>query len=100
MVANVMNSVVQTGVKSAGWKKKITHFPLKSTGKWIIPWVVSASKLGAFSPMSGNRIGCSSDPRADDRLHAATLEGRHGLALIVSVAPSTAAAVTAPTQRS
>ncbi len=28
MEAKVMNSVVQTGVKSAGWEKRITHRPL------------------------------------------------------------------------
>ncbi len=27
MLANVMNSVVQTGVKSAGWEKRMTHLP-------------------------------------------------------------------------
>ena len=28
MLAKVMNSVVQTGVKSAGCENRITHFPL------------------------------------------------------------------------
>ena len=28
MDAKVMNSVVHTGVKSAGWENRITHFPL------------------------------------------------------------------------
>ena len=28
MEAKVMNSVVQTGVKSAGWLKRMTHLPL------------------------------------------------------------------------
>jgi len=49
-----MNFVVQTGVKSAGWEKKMPHLPLKSSGKLIGPWVVSALKDGAFSPISGN----------------------------------------------
>ena len=59
MDAKVMNSVVQTGVKSAGWEKKITHLPLKSSGKLMGPCVVSALKDGAFSPMSGSRVDCS-----------------------------------------
>ena len=53
MEAKVMNSVVHKGVKSAGWEKRITHLPLKSSGKWMGPWVVTASKLGAVSPISG-----------------------------------------------
>ena len=51
-----MNSVVQTGVKSAGWEKKTTHLPLKSSGKLIGPCVVSALKDGAFSPINGSLI--------------------------------------------
>lgn len=49
----VMNSVVQTGVKSAGWLNRIFHFPLKSDGKLIGPWVVLARNAGASSPMRG-----------------------------------------------
>jgi hypothetical protein len=56
MDAKVMNSVVQTGVKSAGWEKKITQLPLKSSGKLMGPWVVSALKDGAFSPIRGSLV--------------------------------------------
>ncbi len=50
--ANAMNSVVQTGVKSAGWEKRMTHFPRRSES-FRGPWVVSASNSGAFSPSTG-----------------------------------------------
>ena len=56
MEAKVMNSVVQTGVKSAGWLKRMTHLPRKSSGKFISPCVVTALKLGAVSPMRGIRF--------------------------------------------
>lgn len=48
-----MNSDVQTGVKSAGWLKRRTHLPLKSSGNRIGPCVVEAVKAGAFSPILG-----------------------------------------------
>jgi hypothetical protein len=54
MEAKIMNSVVQTGVKSAGCEKKTTHLPLKSSGKLMGPWVVSALNDGAFSPINGS----------------------------------------------
>ncbi len=56
MEAKVMNSVVQTGVKSAGWEKRTTQRPLKSSGKLMGPWVVSAVKAGASSPIRGMRL--------------------------------------------
>jgi len=52
-VAKVINSEVHTGVKSAGWLKRITHFPEYWSGKLISPWVVIALKLGALSPILG-----------------------------------------------
>lgn len=48
-----MNSEVQTGVKSAGWLKRIFHFPWKSWGNAIVPCVLLALKEGALSPMRG-----------------------------------------------
>jgi len=53
---NAMNSVVHTGVKSAGWENSTSHFPLKSES-FTMPFVVSASKSGAGSP----RIGIALD---------------------------------------
>src|SRR5690242_1645661 len=55
-LANSMNSVVQTGVKSAGWENNITHLPfLLISLRRIMPWVVLASKSGAGSLMRGIR---------------------------------------------
>ena len=51
-----MNSDVQTGVKSAGWLKRRTHLPLKSSGNRIGPCVVEAVKAGAFSPILGHGV--------------------------------------------
>ncbi len=53
MAPNNTNSDVQIGVKSEGWEKRMTHLPLKSSGKRILPLVVSASNDGALSPISG-----------------------------------------------
>ena len=48
-----MNSDVQTGVKSAGWLKRMTQLPAYCSGKLISPWVVTALNDGALSPMRG-----------------------------------------------
>src|SRR5262245_52827890 len=48
--AKPTNSVVHTGVKSAGWLKRITHCPLAQVLNLIGPCVVLASKSGALSP--------------------------------------------------
>src|SRR6266705_330793 len=41
------SSVVQTGVKSFGWEKRMAHpLPIQSW-KLIFPWVLSAVKFGA-----------------------------------------------------
>lgn len=54
---NATNSVVQTGVKSAGWLKKSTHLPaLVRSDSRIGPCVVTASKSGAGS-FSRGRLG-------------------------------------------
>ena len=53
MVAKVMNSEVHTGVKSAGWLNRITQLPEYCSGKLISPWVVTALKAGALSPIRG-----------------------------------------------
>ena len=54
-----MNSEVQTGVKSAGWLKRMTQLPAYCSGKLISPWVVTALKAGALSPMRGIGVdGC------------------------------------------
>jgi len=52
-----MNSVVHTGVKSAGWLKRMIQLPANCFGKSISPWVVTALKAGAWSPMRGNETG-------------------------------------------
>jgi hypothetical protein len=44
---------VHTGVKSAGWLNSITQLPVYWSGKRISPWVVTALKAGALSPMRG-----------------------------------------------
>ncbi len=53
MAPNITNSDVQMGVKSDGWLNRMTHWPLKSSGKRILPCVVSASNDGALSPIRG-----------------------------------------------
>ena len=55
-LANVINSDVQTGVKSAGWLNRITQFPLYSSWKLIVLCVVAALNEGALSPMRGMAI--------------------------------------------
>jgi hypothetical protein len=50
--AKPMNSVVHTGVKSAGCENKMSHLPLKSA-KLRGPWVVLALNAGAASLMRG-----------------------------------------------
>jgi hypothetical protein len=47
-----MNSVVQTGVKSAGCENITSQLPRKSES-FSFPWVVIASNSGAFSPSRG-----------------------------------------------
>ena len=44
------SSVVQTGVKSAGWLKRTAQEPCFQSWKEIRPAVVSAVKSGAVSP--------------------------------------------------
>src|ERR1700754_349772 len=49
-----MNSVVHTGVKSAGWENSTTHLPLEVMSlSFNMPCVVLASKSGATSLMRG-----------------------------------------------
>src|SRR5437763_11740226 len=49
-----MNSVVHTGVKSAGCEKRITHLPGAKVESWISPCVLLALKSGA-GPLSSTR---------------------------------------------
>src|SRR3954470_22340321 len=54
---NSTNSVVHTGVKSAGCENSSTHFPFAVTSlSRSIPCVVLASKSGAGSLMRGKRV--------------------------------------------
>ena len=55
--ANSVSSVVHTGVKSAGWLKRIVQLPLMYSLNVSGPMVVSASKSGALSPMRGMWLG-------------------------------------------
>jgi hypothetical protein len=48
-----MNSDVHTGVKSAGWLKRMTQLPSYCFGNSISPWVVTALNAGALSPILG-----------------------------------------------
>ena len=48
--ANSPNSVVQTGVKSAGWEKRMPHESPSYSWRLSEPSVVSAVKSGAVSP--------------------------------------------------
>jgi hypothetical protein len=48
--AKARNSVVQTGVKSAGCEKRTTHFSLFHSESLSRPCVVLASKSGAGPP--------------------------------------------------
>src|SRR5271165_3708418 len=51
---NSTNSVVQTGVKSAGCEKSTTHLPLEvKSVSFSVPCVLLASKSGATSLMRG-----------------------------------------------
>jgi len=50
--AKAMSSEAHTGVKSAGCEKNTSQLPRKSSRRRM-PWVVSASKSGAVSPMRG-----------------------------------------------
>src|SRR5262249_6753 len=45
------SSVVHTGVKSFGCENKTAQESPIQSWKWIRPWVVSASKSGAISPI-------------------------------------------------
>src|SRR6266511_2937410 len=56
--ANSTNSVVHTGVKSAGCEKRRTHFPLPYSDSFSMPCVVLASKSGA-GPFSSIRLAAS-----------------------------------------
>ena len=53
--ANSDSSVVQTGVKSAGWEKRTTHLPLKSPSE-MGPCVEFAVKSGAGSLSRGSGV--------------------------------------------
>ncbi len=50
--ARAMNSLVQTGVKSAGWANRMAHWPRRSLSV-SSPSVVRAEKSGALSPILG-----------------------------------------------
>src|SRR4051812_9880219 len=54
--ANSMNSVVHTGVKSAGCENRMIHLSFCQVDRRIGPWVVLASKSGA-GPLSSMRGG-------------------------------------------
>src|SRR5262245_34929597 len=55
-LARYPNSVVQTGVKSLGWEKRIAQpLPIHSW-KVIVPWVVSAVKFGASALMRSDMV--------------------------------------------
>ena len=45
--AKAPSSVVQTGVKSAGWEKGMAQLSPMNSWKSMLPWVVWAVKLGA-----------------------------------------------------
>lgn len=47
ILAKAPSSVVQTGVKSAGWEKRMVQLSPMNSWKSISPLVVSALKLGA-----------------------------------------------------
>ena len=49
-LATVPSSVVQTGVKSLGWEKRMPQPSPSHSWKWTVPSVVSAVKSGASSP--------------------------------------------------
>jgi len=57
-LANAPNSVVHTGVKSAGCENNTAHFPSSHVWKSISPCVVCALKLGASVPR--RMRGCES----------------------------------------
>jgi hypothetical protein len=50
-LTNPLISVVQTGVKSAGCEKRTIHFFGANSENLIFPFVVTASKSGAKSPI-------------------------------------------------
>ncbi|KAH3680596.1 hypothetical protein WICPIJ_008216 [Wickerhamomyces pijperi] len=56
--AKAPNSVVQIGVKSRGWEKRMVHLSPIHSWKLILPTVVSTSKFGAVEPILS--FGCSS----------------------------------------
>ena len=49
-LAKAPSSVVQTGVKSLGWEKRIPQLSPSHSWKLTVPSVVSAVKSGAVSP--------------------------------------------------
>ena len=59
-LANPTNSVVQTGVKSAGWLNSTIHLPATSLGRFIMPWVVLTTMSGNLSPIRGKPMIVSS----------------------------------------
>src|SRR3954449_10536465 len=71
--ANSMNSVVHTGVKSAGCEKRMIHLSFCQVDRRIGPWVVLASKSGA-GPLSSMRGG-SSDALAEAMVGAVVVIG-------------------------
>jgi hypothetical protein len=64
--ANSVSSVVQTGVKSAGWEKRMTQlsFPCHSEKRIAACSVVTAVKSGAGSPMRGMEYVAVSDMKS------------------------------------
>src|SRR5580658_8945423 len=70
---NAPSSVVQTGVKSLGWEKRIPQLSPSHSWKLIVPSVVSAVKSGAVSP-SRTAI-CSSWGRGRFSVRGVTLAG-------------------------
>jgi len=54
--AKATNSVVHTGVKSAGWLNNTNQCLLKSFGNFFLPWVVITSISGNLSPINGNEL--------------------------------------------
>ncbi len=51
--AKPLISVVHTGVKSAGCENITIHLSLAKSENFIFPFVVTASKSGAISPILG-----------------------------------------------
>src|SRR6266540_228241 len=59
--ARYPSSVVHTGVKSFGCENSTAHESPSQSWNLILPWVVSASKSGAFSPILNAMTGLPRD---------------------------------------